>query len=43
MAFRYRHFAIVVHAKDEQAVSFYRHFGLVSFGSLPNQLVLPVC
>jgi ribosomal protein S18 acetylase RimI-like enzyme len=34
--------ALVVDAKDEQAVSFYRHFGFVSFGSLARRLVLPL-
>jgi ribosomal protein S18 acetylase RimI-like enzyme len=35
-------FALVVDAKDDQAVSFYRHHGFASFGSLPKQLVLPL-
>jgi ribosomal protein S18 acetylase RimI-like enzyme len=33
-------FALVVDAKDDQAVSFYHHHGFVEFGSLPNQLIL---
>jgi ribosomal protein S18 acetylase RimI-like enzyme len=33
---------LVVDAKDEQAVAFYRHHGLVVFGSQPRQLVLPL-
>src|SRR5262249_29222382 len=35
-------FALVVDAKDEQAVDFYRHHGFVRFGSLPRQMVLPL-
>ena len=35
-------FALVVDAKDGQAMDFYRHFGLIEFGSLPNQLLLPL-
>lgn len=35
-------FALVVDAKDDQAVSFYRHHGFLEFGSLPNQLILPL-
>jgi ribosomal protein S18 acetylase RimI-like enzyme len=35
-------FALVVDAKDEQAIEFYRHHGFVSFGSQPRQLVLPL-
>lgn len=35
-------FALVVDAKDAQAAAFYRHFGFVEFGSLPNQLLLPL-
>ena len=35
-------FALVVDAKDDQAGSFYRHHGFVSFGSQPRQLVLPL-
>ena len=35
-------FALVVDAKDTQAAAFYRHFGFVEFGSLPNQLLLPL-
>jgi ribosomal protein S18 acetylase RimI-like enzyme len=33
-------FAVAVDAKDEQAQSFYRHHGFVSFGSAPLQLFL---
>jgi ribosomal protein S18 acetylase RimI-like enzyme len=33
-------FALVVDAKNDQAVSFYHHHGFVEFGSLPNQLIL---
>ncbi|MDP2201118.1 MAG: GNAT family N-acetyltransferase [Methylicorpusculum sp.] len=33
-------FALVVDAKDDQAVSFYHHHGFVKFGSLSNQLIL---
>lgn len=32
-------FAVVVDAKDEAAKAFYRHFGFLEFGSLPNQLI----
>jgi GNAT superfamily N-acetyltransferase len=35
-------YALVVDAKDDQAVSFYRHHGFLTFGSLPRQLVLPL-
>ena len=35
-------YALVVDAKDDQAVQFYRHHGFVTFGSLPRQLVLPL-
>ena len=35
-------FALVVDAKDDQAVTFYRHHGFVTFGSQPRQLVLPL-
>ena len=35
-------YALVVDAKDEQAVEFYHHHGFVPFGSLPRQLVLPL-
>jgi ribosomal protein S18 acetylase RimI-like enzyme len=35
-------FALVVDAKDDQAAAFYRHHGFVGFGSMPNQLVLPL-
>ena len=33
-------FAMAVDAKDDQAESFYRHHGFVSFGSAPRQLFL---
>lgn len=35
-------FALVVDAKDDQAAAFYRHHGFVAFGSIPNQMVLPL-
>jgi ribosomal protein S18 acetylase RimI-like enzyme len=35
-------FALVVDAKDDQAATFYRHHGFVSFGSQPRQLLLPL-
>jgi len=35
-------FALVVDAKDEQAISFYRHHGFFEFGSLQNHLLLPL-
>ncbi|MEW6737721.1 MAG: GNAT family N-acetyltransferase [Acidobacteriota bacterium] len=35
-------FALIVDAKDDQAETFYRHHGFVSFGSLPRQLVIPL-
>lgn len=35
-------FALVVDAKNENAVNFYRHHGFISFGSLPNQMILPL-
>lgn len=35
-------FALVVDAKDDQAESFYRHHGFVSFGSASRQLILPL-
>jgi ribosomal protein S18 acetylase RimI-like enzyme len=35
-------YALVVDAKDEQAVRFYRHHGFATFGSLPRQLILPL-
>lgn len=34
--------ALVVDAKDDEAAGFYRHFGFVGFGSLPNRLLLPL-
>ena len=35
-------FALVVDAKNDQAESFYRHHGFVSFGSVPKTLILPL-
>jgi len=35
-------YALVVDAKDDQAVRFYLHHGFATFGSLPRQLVLPL-
>jgi ribosomal protein S18 acetylase RimI-like enzyme len=35
-------FALVVDAKDDQAVAFYRHHGFTPFVSQPRQLVLPL-
>lgn len=35
-------YALVVDAKDDQAVQFYLHHGFANFGSLPRQLVLPL-
>lgn len=35
-------FALVVDAKDDQAVSFYQHHGFLKFDSLPKQLILPL-
>jgi ribosomal protein S18 acetylase RimI-like enzyme len=35
-------YALVVDAKDDQAVRFYLHHGFATFGSLPGQLVLPL-
>ncbi len=35
-------FALVVDAKDAQAAAFYRYHGFTSFGSLPNQRILPL-
>jgi ribosomal protein S18 acetylase RimI-like enzyme len=35
-------YALVVDAKDDQAVRFYQHHGFATFGSLPRQLVLPL-
>jgi ribosomal protein S18 acetylase RimI-like enzyme len=35
-------FALIVDAKDEQAISFYRHYGFLAFGSLPNQMIYPL-
>ncbi len=35
-------FAMLVDAKDDPAEAFYRHHGLVPFGSQPRQLVLPL-
>jgi hypothetical protein len=35
-------FALAVDAKDEQAVSFYRHHGFTAFQSAPDKLFLPL-
>jgi ribosomal protein S18 acetylase RimI-like enzyme len=35
-------FALVVEAKDDEAVRFYVHHGFVTFGSNPRQLTLPL-
>lgn len=35
-------FSLIVDAKDENAVLFYRHHGFLEFGSLPNHLMLPL-
>jgi ribosomal protein S18 acetylase RimI-like enzyme len=35
-------FALVVDAKDDEAEAFYRHHGIVPFGSQARQLVLPL-
>jgi ribosomal protein S18 acetylase RimI-like enzyme len=35
-------YALVVDAKDEQAVSFYRHHGFVAFGGVKRNLILPI-
>jgi ribosomal protein S18 acetylase RimI-like enzyme len=35
-------FALVVDAKDDQAIAFYQHHGFVSFASQPKQLFLPL-
>ena len=35
-------FAVIVDAKDEQAVRFYRHHGFVPFESDPGKLILPL-
>ncbi len=35
-------FALVVDAKDTTAEAFYRHHGFLAFGSLTNQLMLPL-
>lgn len=35
-------YALVVDAKDDQAVRFYQHHGFATFGSRPRQLVLPL-
>jgi len=34
--------AVVVDAKDEEAVEFYRHYGFVPFPGKPNRLFLPM-
>ncbi|HBL32064.1 MAG TPA: GNAT family N-acetyltransferase [Acidobacteria bacterium] len=35
-------YALVVDAKDDQAVRFYLHHGFIAFGSLPRRLLLPL-
>ena len=35
-------FGLVVDAKNDQAVTFYRHHGFVAFGSIPRQFILPL-
>ena len=35
-------FALVVHAKDDQAEAFYRHHGFAAVGGVPGQLFLPL-
>jgi ribosomal protein S18 acetylase RimI-like enzyme len=35
-------FALIVEAKDENAVAFYRHLGFCPFASRPNSLFLPL-
>jgi ribosomal protein S18 acetylase RimI-like enzyme len=35
-------FALLVDAKDEAAIAFYRHHGFVAFSSQPRTLVLPI-
>jgi len=35
-------FALVVDAKDEAAISFYRHYGFQSYGSLPDKMIAPI-
>ncbi|MBK1642944.1 GNAT family N-acetyltransferase [Chromatium okenii] len=35
-------FALVVDAKDDQAANFYLHHGFITFGSLKQQLLLPL-
>jgi len=35
-------FALVVDAKDDQAANFYLHHGFIAFGSLKQQLLLPL-
>ena len=35
-------YALVVDAKDESAEAFYLHYGFVTFGSLPLQLLIPI-
>jgi len=34
-------YALVVDPKDEQAESFYRHYGFVAFGNTPRSLIRP--
>jgi ribosomal protein S18 acetylase RimI-like enzyme len=35
-------FALLVDAKDEAAVAFYRHHGFIAFGAMPRTLFLPL-
>lgn len=35
-------FALVVDAKDDAALAFYRHHGFAAYGSIPRQLILPL-
>lgn len=35
-------FAMIVDAKDDEAVSFYQHHGFISFDNTPNTLFLPL-
>jgi len=34
--------AVIVDAKDDDAIAFYRHHGFVAYGSQPRALVLPI-
>lgn len=35
-------FALIIDAKDDQAISFYHHHGFLALGSLPNQMIYPL-